>query len=639
MASNVTALRREILESEYSHLNEMQRQAVFAFGDPLLILAGAGSGKTTVIVNKIGYLIKYGNVYGSEYTDAADADDVEFLEACVNMPRLRKGPVYDKYMKCDPLSPSEILAITFTNKAAGEMRERIERNFGISADELWALTFHSLCVRILRKYASKLGFSSSFTIYDDSDSHKLLDTIIKPMELDERYSPKTAAAIISTAKGEFLDPEEFAHSHHAKYLPKMTAIYEQYQYQLKQANAFDFDDLIFYTVELLETFPEIRNAVRRKFKYILVDEYQDTNPLQNRLVSLLVTNGRICVVGDDDQSIYRFMGATVENILDFENQYENTKVVRLEQNYRSTSTILDAANAVIGNNVARKGKNLWTDSGKGDVIRYNCLRTHYEEADYIAKSILADSSTKNLRFSDFCVLYRTHSISNQIELALKGNGIPYRIYGGVAFLKRKEIQDALAYLNVIINPNDKIRLLRIINEPKRAIGAATVEAVSEIAARTGKGFFDVMTEAYSEPSLSRAAEKLTGFTSIIRELQKKSEVLSLAELYTEALRLTGYSEMIEKLDRTEREARLDNLQELQNMIVNYQEKAETPSLSGFLEETALIGATDELDENDDAVVLMTMHCAKGLEFNTVFVSGFEEGIFPSQKSALEEGGI
>lgn len=642
MARDAQEIRKKILEDEFSNLNPMQKQAVFATGDPLLILAGAGSGKTTVIVNKIGYLIKYGHTAekGREVSD----DDFAFLEECLKDKNLRTGARYSALMCESPIPAERILAITFTNKAAQEMRTRIEK-FGVPTNGIWALTFHSTCVRLLRIYADRLGYTRNFTIYDEQDSLKLIEATIKNLGLKtEQYAPRVVRKAISAAKTKLLTPEmlkaEISSSEEFSLLPKIPEIYAGYKKELKEANAFDFDDLIFETVRLLSENDEVKQKVCGRFDYVLVDEYQDTNPLQYKLVCLLCDGSDICVVGDDDQSIYRFMGADINNILDFEKQFEGTKVIRLEQNYRSTQKILSAANEVIANNFRRKGKNLWTAGADGEAITYACLPSHFDEGSYIARTILTEMQAHDMNYNDFCVLYRTHSQSNAIESALRGNGIPYRVYGGLAFYKRKEIQDTLAYMNVIVNPNDKTRLSRVINEPKRGIGQTTLDKVFEIADGTGDRIFDVIENAKAFPELSRASEKLVAFATMIKALQEAAEEMKVSDFYLTMLKQTGYMEMIGSLEMNEAKSRRDNLQEFYNTIVRFEEQAEDEAtLQNFLEEQALVSAVDALDENEQAVVLMTIHCAKGLEFNTVFISGFEEGLFPSSQSVGEPDGI
>lgn len=641
MARDARELKREILEDEFSNLNPMQRQAVFATGHPLLILAGAGSGKTTVIVNKIGYLIKYGNT-AKDIGELSD-DDYAYLERCLENREFRQNAHYLELMRADPIPASRILAITFTNKAAQEMRTRIEK-FGVRTDGIWAMTFHSACVKLLRMYADRLGYGRNFTIYDEQDSLRLMESTIKSLDLrTEQYPPRVVRKAVSAAKTRFQTPEQLkndiAHGDYAAF-PKIPEIYAAYQKGLREANAFDFDDLIFETVRLLSENEEIGERVRGRFDYVLVDEYQDTNPLQYKLVCLL-SNGRdICVVGDDDQSIYRFMGADINNILDFEKQFGGTEIIRLEQNYRSTQKILSAANEVIANNVRRKGKNLWTAGANGEAITYACLPSHFDEGAYIARTVLTEMQAHDLKYNDFCVLYRTHSQSNAIEAALRGNGIPYRVYGGLAFYKRKEIQDILAYMNITVNPNDKTRLARIINEPKRGIGQTTVEKVFEIADATGQKIFEVIENAKAYPELSRASEKLLSFAAMIKGLGETANEMKVSDFYLTLLKQTGYMEMIGSLEMNEAKTRRDNLQELYNTVVSFEQQADDgATLQSFLEEQALVSAVDALDEDEQAVLLMTIHCAKGLEFNTVFISGFEEGLFPSSQSIDEPDGV
>jgi len=630
--------RRRIIDSEFANLNDMQRKAVYANDGPVLILAGAGSGKTTTIISKIGYLIKYGNSYNSLTVpeDLTDSD-IELLEKAVNDEEYRTGLRYRRLMSENCIPAENLLAITFTNKAANEMKERLQVKYGISSSQLWALTFHSTCVRILRMYAELVGYNSNFTIYDDADSHKLIDSIIKKKNLGEKYNSKLIARLISRAKTALVDCETYTHEGE---LPQLPEIYKQYTQELKSANAFDFDDLLRYTVKILSENERVRKNLHNRFKYVLVDEYQDTNPLQYKLISLLSHDGRICVVGDDDQSIYRFMGASIENILGFERSFEGTEVIRLEQNYRSTKTILDAANAVISNNVNRKGKNMWTTNGNGERIVVCNLPTQYEESEFIVKSILTGIATDNRSYNDFCVLYRTNAQSTSVEMALKGNGIPYKVFGGQPFFKRKEIQDILAYFNVINNPNDRTRLVRIINEPKRGIGETSIDKVIEISANKGIPLFDVIKNAKSFPELQRAAEKLMRFAAMIEDFQAKAKTSTVSELFTYVIDTVEYEKMLlHSYHLSDSENRILNVRELYNNIVQYEKGTETPSLLGYLEDTALISAIDNLDENEAAVTLMTMHCAKGLEFDVVFLPGFEEGIFPSPQSAYEEGGL
>ncbi|MBQ6171999.1 MAG: UvrD-helicase domain-containing protein [Clostridia bacterium] len=631
--AELLSLRKEILNDEFSFLNPPQREAVFSNDGPLLILAGAGSGKTTTVISKIGYLIRYGNAYNSQKIDFED-DDGEFLKECLANKKMRAGERYFRLMSPSPVDAYNILAITFTNKAAGEMRERLEKQYSIDSGKLWALTFHSFCVRILRRFCDRLGYNRNFTIYDDTDSHRVIESLIKKYRLTERYNAKTVARIISTAKSRNTSADEYSGEN------DIEKIYRDYQAELKAANAFDFDDLIFMTVRLLSLDEDVKTIVNNRFRYILVDEYQDTNPIQERLISLLAPSGRICVVGDDDQSIYRFMGAQVENILNFEKRFRNAKTVRLEQNYRSTQTILDAANAVIANNEDRKGKRLWTDAGEGEKISVCHLQSQSEEGDFICRAITKRKEKEGLKNNDFCVLYRTNAQSGAIEHALRLHGISYRVFGGLPFFKRKEVQDILAYMNVICNPNDRTRLLRIINEPKRGIGDTTIEKINSICDKTGKSFFDITAHADSYAELQRSAEKLKDFAGIINELTEKSAKMRPSELCSEIISSIHYEyELKKQYETNEAISRIENVRELINSIAGYEETEENPTLLGYLEQTALVSATDSLDENEPAVTLMTMHCAKGLEFNTVFITGFEEGLFPSSISLLETGGV
>lgn len=644
MTQQFLALRKALLDKEYEALNAPQREAVYSCGCPLLILAGAGSGKTTVLVNKLGYLIKYGSAYDSpEVPEDLTEEDLIYLREALDEPSRRNEERYQRLLAVDPISPYNLLAITFTNKAAGEMRDRMEKKFNVDAQELWALTFHATCVRILRRFADLIGYDKDFTIYDDADSNKQVERILKEGGLSERYHTKTVRAAISAAKGRYESPEQFRENYRNGDLPKLPDIYEKYQKALRESNAMDFDDLIFNAVKLLSEHETAALAVNRRFKYVLVDEYQDTNPLQYRLVTLLAKGGEICVVGDDDQSIYKFAGADVENILAFENQFKDARVIRLEQNYRSTNTILTAANEVISHNKNRKGKTLWSDKGAGSKIRYRKLNNQHEEGSYVARTILAGmGKDRSLHYRDFCVLYRTHAQSNAIESALRGNGIPYRVYGGVAFYKRKEVQDLLAYLNFIHNPKDRIRLSRIINEPKRGIGDTSVDRLMAIADRDGISPYEAMLHADNYPELQRAAGKLQTFAQLIETLRDASQTMPLPEFFKYLVASIHYKEWLHtSCDPTEAQTRFENVAELLNAITDFAQHAEEgrATLADYLEQTALVSAVDALDPAADTVVLMTMHCAKGLEFDTVFITGFEEGMFPSSRSFEEPDGV
>ncbi len=644
MRQKFLALRKTLLDLEYQMLNPPQREAVYSCDCPLLILAGAGSGKTTVLVNKLGYLIKYGSAYDSaSVPESLSEDDMAYLQGALTDPSRRTEERYRRLLAVDPMDPYNLLAITFTNKAAGEMRDRMERKFNVDARDLWALTFHSTCVRILRRFADRIGYEKDFTIYDDADSNKLVERILKEGNLAERYPAKMVRSEINRAKGKYLSPEEYRKGYKDTEYPKLPDIYEKYQTSLRESNAMDFDDLIFNTVTLLEGNEEAARAVNRRFKYVLVDEYQDTNPLQYRLVTLLAKGGEICVVGDDDQSIYKFAGADIKNILAFEHQFQDAKVIRLEQNYRSTNTILTAANQVIAHNKNRKGKTLWSDKGQGNKIHYRELNNQHEEGAYVARAILGGmGADKNLKYRDFCVLYRTHAQSNAIESALRGNGIPYRVYGGLAFYKRKEVQDLLAYLNFIHNPKDRIRLARIINEPKRGIGDTSVERLLAVCDREGITPFEAMQNAARYPELQRAAGKMQAFAELIGTLRDAVDTMPLPEFFKYLVASIQYKQWLhDSCDPMEAQARFENVAELLNAITEFAATAEEGrnTLADYLEQTALVSAVDSLDPEADTVVLMTMHCAKGLEFDTVFVTGFEEGMFPSARSVEEPGGL
>ena len=575
----------------------MQQQAVFSTEGPLLILAGAGSGKTTVLVNRIAYILQS------------------------NLCR-----------------PWNILAITFTNKAAGELKERICNAVPEGGADIWAATFHSTCARILRRYGDRLGYSSHFTVYATDDQKKLCKDIVKQLHIDEKQlSVKNILSEISKAKDKMITPQEMLKNAEYDYRKVSIAkVYEVYQSRLKTADAMDFDDLLCKTVELFEQEPEILGYYQNQFKYIMVDEYQDTNKVQYRFISMLAEKyGNICVVGDDDQSIYKFRGATIENILSFENTFKGAKIIRLEQNYRSTQNILDAANSVISNNTVRKGKTLWTENPKGDKIELHTAEDERDEARFIAKTIM-DGVADGRKYSDFAILYRTNAQSNAVEQALSRSGIPHRIIGGHRFYDREEIRDMIAYLQVINNPHDDVRLSRIINVPKRAIGARTVSVAADIAAGLGESIYSVIKDADSYPQLSRATSKLKVFVNLIDGLieAEQSGDYSLAELYNLILEHTNYENYL----RTEKEnadVRIENIEELSSNIIKFEEDYdEEADLSSFLEEISLMTDIDNYDADADTCVMMTLHSAKGLEFPVVFITGMEDGLFPSIASMM-----
>ena len=573
-------------------MNNMQQQAVFCTEGPLLILAGAGSGKTTVLVNRIAYILQ--------------------SELC---------------------RPWQILAITFTNKAAGELKERICNAVPDGGSDIWAATFHSTCARILRRYGDRIGFTSHFTVYGTDDQKKLVKDILRQLNYDEKMLPvKRVINEISKAKDKMLTPQEMLKEAGYDNLKQSVAkVYEIYQSRLKTADAMDFDDMLCNTVHLFETCPDILEYYQNQFKYIMVDEYQDTNKVQYKFVSMLAAKyGNICVVGDDDQSIYKFRGATIENILSFENTFKGAKIIRLEQNYRSTQNILNAANGVISNNTMRKGKTLWTENAVGDKIEVHTSDSERDEAAFIAKTIL-DGVADGRKFSDFAILYRMNAQSNAIEQALSRSGIPHRVIGGRRFYDREEIRDMVAYLQVINNPHDDIRLSRIINVPKRGIGATTLEKAGEIAAGLGESIYSVIKDADVYPQLTRAATKLKGFVALIDGLieAEQSGDYSLAELYNLILEHTDYEKYL-KTEKDNPDVRIENIEELSSNIIKFEEDyAEEASLSNFLEEISLQTDIDNYDAEADSSVMMTLHSAKGLEFPVVFIAGMEESVFPS----------
>ena len=578
------------IKDNFSHMNDMQRKAVFCTEGPLLILAGAGSGKTTVLVNRIAYILQSG--------------------------------------LCQPW---QILAITFTNKAAGELKERI-CDAVVDGDDIWAATFHSTCARILRRYGDRIGYSSHFTVYDSADQKSLVKKILKELNIDEKFLPvKSVLGEISKAKDKMLTPSDMLKTAQFDDRKKKIAnVYKLYQAELVNSDAMDFDDMLLNTVRLFKQEADILEYYQNHFKYIMVDEYQDTNKVQYEFVSMLAAKSQnLCVVGDDDQSIYKFRGATIENILSFEKSFKNAKVIRLEQNYRSTKTILDAANGVIKNNTARRGKTLWTENKNGDKITVHTAGSETEEARYIADIVL-DGVAAGRNYSDYAVLYRMNAQSNALESAFARAGIPHRILGGHRFYDREEIKDMTAYLRVIDNPHDNIRLNRIINVPKRAIGKTTMEKVGEIAAREDKSEYDIIRNASDYPELSRAAAKFDGFVKLIEGLREAESGgdYTLAELYELILEHTGYREYLRR-EKENADVRIENIEELMTNIVKFEnEYGDEADLSSFLEEISLMTDVDNYDSASDTVIMMTLHSAKGLEFPVVFIAGMEEGVFP-----------
>ena len=629
--------RRNYIADQFRNLNEMQRQAVLTTEGPLLLLAGAGSGKTTVLINRIANLIRFGCGSDSNFVpDTITEEDVEFLEQ-VREPMTDFDRHRADYLcALDPALPWSIIAITFTNKAANELKERLCRILGDEAQDIWARTFHSACCRILRRDIERLGYSRSFTIYDSADSERIMKDIIKDMGLDDKTFPaKMVLSVISREKDKMVTPDELMEGAENSSDVRMRHIaraYKSYQTRLKENNALDFDDIIVKTVELLQQFEDVRHFYQRKFRYVLVDEYQDTNHIQYLLTSLLAGgHENICVVGDDDQSIYRFRGATIENILSFEKKYRGSRVIRLEQNYRSTQAILNAANAVISHNLGRKGKRLWTANGSGDPIVVYQAYDEGAEANFVAGQIIAQSKGKN--FKDFAILYRTNAQSNALEFALKRNGIPYRVIGGTRFFDRAEIKDMLSYLCIINNRSDDLRLNRIINNPPRGLGAKTIETAQRLAQAEGKPLYAVVSDPGSYGPLEKAAGKLKQFVSLIEGLEQLlDDGMSLPDFYDELMIRTGYAAMLEAKPTEENKTRLENIRELKSSIQAYIQNAEIPSLAGFLEEIALYTDLEQYNESDDAAVMMTMHSAKGLEFPHVFLVGFEDGLFPGMRA-------
>ena len=631
------AARRKYISRQFSRMNDRQLEAVLTTQGPLLLLAGAGSGKTTVLIHRIANLIRFGcGADSPEVPDNVTEDDLVFLETQAENPTDEGRPRAEALAALYPAAPWSIIAITFTNKAANELKDRLARLLGPEAADVWAMTFHSACCRILRRDIERLGYDRSFTIYDTSDSERLMKEILRDNNLDEKvFPPRSVLGLISKAKDKMQSPAEFAKNAGDDYrLKRIALLYEEYQNRLKNANAVDFDDIILLTVRLLQEHEDVREYYQRKFRYVLIDEYQDTNHLQYLLASLLA--GRyenICVVGDDDQSIYRFRGATIENILDFESQYHGARVIRLEQNYRSTQHILDAANAVIANNRGRKGKRLWTNNGEGDRILCYEAQSESDEASFVANNILSESRGQNLK--DYAILYRTNAQSNALEYAFKRSGLKYRIIGGTRFFDRAEVKDMLAYLWVINNRADDLRLKRIINQPPRGIGGKTMEMIERYCVASGKPLYSVVSDPYSYSALERSAPKLMNFTVLIEECAELLETLPLPEFYEELLIRTGYTAMLEQKDDPENRARLENVRELKSSIMTYLENTDEPSLGGFLEEIALYTDIEQYDAEADAVVMMTMHSAKGLEFPNVYIVGAEEGLFPGMRAIGE----
>lgn len=579
--------------SIYDTLNAEQKEAVLHTEGPLLILAGAGSGKTRVLTHRIAYLIE------------------------------EKG-----------VNPWNILAITFTNKAAGEMRERVDKIVGFGSESIWVSTFHSMCVRILRRYIDRLGYDTNFTIYDTDDQKTLMKDVCKMLQIDTKvYKERMFLGEISSAKDELITPEEYELNAAGDYVKgKIAQVYKEYEKQLRANNALDFDDLLLKTVQLFQTQADVLDYYQERCRYIMVDEYQDTNTVQFQLIRILAEKYKnLCVVGDDDQSIYKFRGANIHNILNFEKVFDNCKVIKLEQNYRSTSNILNAANAVIRHNTGRKEKTLWTDNEEGEKIGFRQFDTAFDEAEYIVDDIRKGCANKGFTYSDNAVLYRTNAQSRMFEEKFVTANIPYKIIGGVNFYARREIKDLLSYLKTIDNGKDDLAVRRIINVPKRSIGLTTVNRVQENALERGISFYDALCSADLINNIGRSLSKIDSFVALIEHFKERSEKISLSQLMEEIIEMTGYIDALEAENEIEAQTRIENIEELKNKIVAYEESCEDekPTLSGFLEEVALVADVDTLDENSDYVVLMTLHSAKGLEFPNVYLAGMEDGLFPS----------
>ena len=628
--------KRALFDKVYSDLlNPEQRRAVFTIDGPVLVLAGAGSGKTTVLVNRVAYIIKYCNAYFSEKVpDGVDADTVEALRHMVDMPTEEIAEILPQFIT-DPCPPWSVLAITFTNKAAGEIKNRLLEVFGDGdiAKSVWAGTFHSVCLRILRKWGERVGLREGFSIYDTDDKKRMIALCMKELEIDEkRLAPKAIASAISIAKDKLERPDaiEITRDPRSK---DVKSVYELYQKRMMANNAVDFDDIIMLTVELLQDNPDILEYYQYKFRYVLVDEYQDTNYAQFVLTKLLADGRRnIMVVGDDDQSIYRFRGATIENILNFDTTYQDASVIKLEQNYRSTANILAAANAIISNNKDRHSKRLWCAKGDGDKITVKEATDQNDEGRFIVDKVIKGVRIDGRKYSDFAVLYRVNALGRALQTAFTKSGVPFRVVGDMGFYDRKEVKDMIAYLSIVSYTGDNLRLKRIINEPKRKIGAATVEAIESIANSNGISMYDVISRVGDYPVLAKSRDKLLSFVSLIEDVRESGKLPS--EMLTDLFERTGYRAML-MAEGFEGEGKIENVNELITAALEYEKRVtegeEEPTLTGFLEEVFLISDVDKYDESADAVVLMTVHAAKGLEFPVVFLAGMEDGIFPSEQ--------
>ena len=633
--------KRALFDKVYgARLNPEQCRAVFTVNGPVLVLAGAGSGKTTVLVNRIAYLIKYGNAYFSDYVpEGLVPEAAEILEDAISMSAEEIEEILPQFVD-NPPAPWSVLAITFTNKAAGEIKERLNRTFGDEAvaGSIWSGTFHSVCLRILRRHADRLGYREGFSIYDTDDKKRMLTLCMKELAIDEkRLAVKAVANAISMAKDELKTPDDIEVSRDPR-SRDIIAIYKLYQKKLMEYNALDFDDIIMKTVELLENDSEVRAFYQNKFKYVLVDEYQDTNYAQFVLTTILSDKYRnIMVVGDDDQSIYKFRGATIENILNFDTTYPDATVIKLEQNYRSTGNILEAANAVIKNNSARRDKKLWCAGGAGEKIILHESQNQNDEGRYIIDRITNGIKRDGRKYSDFAVLYRINALGRSLQTSFAKSGVPYRVVGDMGFYDRKEVKDMMAYLSVLVSPYDNLRLKRIINEPKRKIGQATVDAIEEIASVNSIPMYDVVKNAEQYTALAKSVDKLKSFSKIIEKVREEKTIPS--EMITALFEESGYKDMLVS-EGFEGEGKIENVEEFISAAVEYETRCTDSGIeataTGFLEEISLVADVDKYDETADAVVLMTVHAAKGLEFPVVFIAGMEDGIFPSQQNIGEE---
>ena len=640
LAQKYIKAKRALFDKAYgARLNPEQCRAVFTTDGPLLVLAGAGSGKTTVLVNRIAYIIRYGNAYFSEYApEGLTAEAVSALEGALELSPSEIEELLPQFIT-SPVAPWSVLAITFTNKAAGEIRDRLSRTFDDeeTSRSVWAGTFHSICLRILRRFGERVGYREGFSIYDTDDQKRLVTLCMRELDIDEkRLAPKAVCTAISMAKDELKSPDEYEVGHDPR-SRDIAAIYKLYQKKLSEYNAVDFDDIIMKTVELLESDDEVREYYQHKFRFVLVDEYQDTNYAQFVLTKLLSDKYRnIMVVGDDDQSIYKFRGATIENILNFDKTYPDATVIKLEQNYRSTGNILEAANAVIHHNEGRRDKRLWCDKGDGEKITLHEAEDQSDESRYIIDRINSAIREGGRRYSDFAVLYRVNALGRSLQTGFAKSGVPYRVVGDMGFYDRKEVKDMMAYLSVLVSPFDNLRLKRIINEPKRKIGAATVDAIEEIASGRGYSMYEVCRRAGEFTALSKSADKLTAFTDMMEKI--KAEKTLPSEMIEAIFKESGYEAML-IAEGFEGEGKIEFVREFISAAVEYESRCAEleiePTAPGFLEEISLVADVDKYDESADAVVLMTIHAAKGLEFPVVFLAGVEDGIFPSQQNIGE----